>query len=215
MPKKDLTEIIAIIDRSGSMGLIRNDVIGGYNTFLEDQQKLAGEAVLTFAQFDDVYEIIHDGAPIADVKPLDEDTYVPRGSTALLDAVGKTVTTAWERIQKIHGDDRPEKVIAVIFTDGQENSSKEWKLDQIKALVEARRKDGWEFLFLGADEKAFGEAQAMGMNMNLAASYVPNSAGVRGAYRNVSNLVSESRTGGVIGKAPGSSSGGSSGGLNH
>jgi len=126
--KNNLTEIVFILDRSGSMCSLVNDTIGGFNSFIEDQKQEDGEALLTTILFDDQYEILHNGVNIKTVKPMTTKEYSARGMTALLDAIGKTINTVGDRFNKLDEDNKPSKVIFVITTDGQENQSKEFKL---------------------------------------------------------------------------------------
>ena len=193
MTDQNLTEIVCIIDRSGSMGSIRDDAIGGFNTFLEDQKKHPGEARLTYAQFDDVYEVIHNGVDIQKVEPIDHETYQPRGSTALLDAIGKTITTVGERLSKTPEHEKPGKVVVVILTDGKENASQEYNRQQIFDLITQQREQWqWEFVFLAANQDAIESGHGLGIAH--AANFSPDSFGARGAYANVSDAISSYRT---------------------
>ncbi len=139
MARKGLTEIVMVIDRSGSMATIKDDAIGGLNTFIEEQQKVKGEANLTTVLFDDEYILWHDGVDIKKVEPFTERTYVPRSMTALLDAIGKTANDVGERLRKTKEKDRPEKVLFVILTDGMENASKEFTKPQIVEIIDHHR----------------------------------------------------------------------------
>jgi len=134
--KENLTEMVFILDRSGSMSNLTKDTIGGFNTMIENQKKEDGDAVLTTVLFDDMYELLHDGVNIQDVKELTNKEYYARGMTALLDAIGKTINTVGERLSKTKEENRPSKIIFVITTDGQENSSKEFTQKQIKEMIE-------------------------------------------------------------------------------
>ncbi len=164
MAKKGLTEIVMVVDRSGSMATIKDDAIGGLNTFIEEQQKVKGEANLTTVLFDDEYILHHDGVDIKKVKPFDEETYVPRGMTALLDAIGKTANDVGERLRKTNKKDRPEKVLFVILTDGMENNSKEFTKPQIVEIIDHQReKYNWEFAFLAANQDAIQEGASYGL----------------------------------------------------
>lgn len=157
-------EIIDITDRSGSMTDICNDVIGGFNTLIKEQQALPGEARMTYVQFDHEYEILYAGKDIQQVEPLTLETYVPRGSTALLDAVGRTLNDQGRRIAK---EGWAEKVIVCIRTDGAENASKEYKLDTIKSMISHAEKHGWVFIFTGADQDGFAAASNIGISAGL------------------------------------------------
>lgn len=187
--KKDLCELVVILDESGSMGLITNDTIGGFNTFLETHQNLPGDANLTLVKFDTKYEIVHNGVDVRSVKPLDKTTYSPGGGTALLDAVGRAIDELGKRYDVLSEDEKPGKVIFLIITDGEENSSREYKLKQIKEKTTHRQDvDKWEFVFMGANQDAWAEAgkmgyanavnysvQDMGRTMKAAAYYTSNS----------------------------------------
>jgi hypothetical protein len=157
-------EIIDITDRSGSMSDIRADVIGGFNTMIEEQKAVKGDARLTYIQFDDHYQVLYAGKNIQDVEPLTEKTYVPRGSTALLDAIGLTLN---EQGKRIAAEGWAEKIIVCIRTDGQENASKEYKLDTIKAMIKHAEDHGWVFIFTGADQDAFSAAQNIGISASM------------------------------------------------
>jgi len=149
------TDIIYVLDRSGSMMSLAEDAIGGFNTFLEEQKKLPEKAKLTTILFDNRYEVLYKRRKLEEVDELTSKEYFARGSTALLDAVGIAVQSVPE--------DKT-KVIVVIMTDGHENSSKEWTKDKIKELINKKRKLGWEFIFSGCDEHAFAEASSLGIS---------------------------------------------------
>lgn len=164
MGKKDLTEVVFIIDRSGSMYSMQKDVIGGFNGFIDKQRKLPGEAKVTIALFDDQYELLENGKDINEVAYLNDTTYVPRGGTALLDAIGRTIKDVEARIKKTAAKERPSKVIAVVITDGQENQSREFRRDMISEMLkEQRKKHNWEVLFIGADEASIRDASSVGI----------------------------------------------------
>lgn len=200
MTSPNLTEIICVIDRSGSMGHIRSDAIGGFNTFLEEQKRVDKPCKFTYVQFDDVYEMVHNGIPIRDMPPLNEDTYVPRGMTALHDAIGRTICTVGERLSATPERDRPGKVLFVILTDGVENFSKEYNLDEIsKMITHQREKYNWEFVFLAANQDAFVAGRALGIQYN--ANFTPDSAHVNQIYCNASAAVMDFRMSDDISKA--------------
>ncbi|MCK9567903.1 VWA domain-containing protein [Candidatus Pacearchaeota archaeon] len=195
MTDKNLTEIVAIIDRSGSMHGLTKDTIGGFNSFLAEQKKNSGKAKLTLVQFDDKYQIDYDGADISSVKDLDESTYMPRGNTALLDAVGKTIVTIGERLSKTPEDERPGQVIFLIITDGQENASKDYREAAKIAEMVKHQTDtyNWTFLFLGGGDAAFSQGMALGFSANNTHNYSANAAGTSNLYRSVSKGVSRRR----------------------
>lgn len=192
MAKKDLTEIVVILDRSGSMQAIRSDMEGGFNKFIEEQRKLPGECAVTLAQFDTEHDIVYSAKPLADVPPL---SLIPRGFTALYDAVGRTVSTVGERLSKMADADRPERVIVVIITDGQENASKEFTQAQVFDMVKHQReKYSWEFVYIGANQDAFAVGQSVGAN--ITSNYAANAAGTAGMFAGVSKGISSYRGGG-------------------
>ena len=159
--RTDLTDITMVIDRSGSMSSIRTDAEGGINTFVDSQKSEPGEALLTLVQFDTEYEFVHKGLPINSAPPF---KLVPRGSTALLDAVGRAITETGARLSAIEEAQRPGLVVFVIVTDGAENSSKEFTRDKIRQMIEHQQSVyNWQFTFLAANQDAFAEAASMGI----------------------------------------------------
>ena len=197
--KENLTEMVFILDRSGSMSNLTKDTIGGFNTMIENQKKEDGDAVLTTVLFDDMYELLHDGINIQDVKELTNKEYYARGMTALLDAIGKTINTVGERLNKTKEEDRPSKIIFVITTDGQENSSKEFTQKQIKEMIEHQTNTyNWQFMFLGANIDAVSTAQSFGISGQFASNYTANSRGTDALYTTLSKSVSSYRSVGVV-----------------
>ena len=193
--KRGLVEIVCIIDRSGSMSVLVNDAIGGFNSFLADQKKQPGEAYLTFIQFDNEYEVVHENKPIKDVPALTADTYRPRGSTALLDAIGKTIDDVGRRLTNTPDDKKPEKVIVVILTDGEENASHIFKRGEIKEKIKHQEeKYSWTFLYLGANQDAFAEASSMGICACNTATYPTTSKGITDVYGTISCSVTNLRS---------------------
>ena len=167
--RADFTDITFVVDRSGSMAAIRDDAEGGVNAFVAEQAKAPGEALLTLVQFDTEYEFVHKGMPIHEVGKFELH---PRGSTALLDAVGRAVNETGERLANMAEADRPGLVIFVIVTDGQENSSKEFTKQQIKEMIERQQNVySWHFTFLGANQDSFAEAGGMGIHATGVANY--------------------------------------------
>lgn len=167
--RSDLTDITLVVDRSGSMQSIKDDAEGGVNAFVEQQTKEPGEALLTLVQFDTEYEFLHRGVPIGQVPKYE---LVPRGMTALLDAIGRAINETGERLAKIDEHDRPGLVIFVIMTDGLENSSEEFTNKQVKQMIEEQQgKYNWHFTFLGADQHAFSEAGKLGIDLSGAADF--------------------------------------------
>lgn len=188
--KKGLTELVFILDRSGSMGGLESDTIGGFNGMLKKQREQEGEVTVTTVFFNDGYEIIHDRIPIEYILPITNKEYHVRGCTALLDAVGKTIHKI-VNVQKILPEEqRAEKVIFVIITDGLENASREYSYKLIKSMIEhEKEKYGWEFMFLGANIDAVAEADKMGIGEERAVTYSNDSAGVLLNYDTISETV--------------------------
>lgn len=189
----NLTEIIFLLDRSGSMGGLESDTIGGFNAFIEKQRQLEGETIVTAVLFDDKCEILWNGINANKIKLTDKEYYV-RGSTALLDAAGKTILNVTNRLSKTSENERPGKVIFVITTDGMENSSCEFTHKRIKELIEHQQeKYNWEFIFLGANINAEKEADNIGISMNNAYSFEASTAGVERMYDMICEAVYEKR----------------------
>jgi len=194
--KDNLTEIVAILDRSGSMNSIIDDAIGGFNTFLKEQKECDGEANMTVVLFDDKYEVLHDNVAIDNVVDMTSDTYTPRGMTALYDAIGKTVNTVGERLAKMDEKDRPAKVAVVIVTDGMENASKEFDHLKVSSMIEKQKNDySWEFIFLSSDLDAVKNAQSFGVNVRNTKGFDNTGDGVRCAYSCASSSLKSYRGG--------------------
>lgn len=175
--KKDLTELVFILDRSGSMCGMEDDTIGGFNTVLKKNAEAEGDAFVSLVLFDHETEVIVDRKPIAEVESLTAEAYYVRGSTALLDAVGKSVKYI-ERVHRYLPEDHiPEKTVFVITTDGHENASTEFSYERVKRLIGKKQDEGWEFLFLGANIDAAKEAGRIGITADRAATYLNDSQG--------------------------------------
>lgn len=197
---KNLTEIIFILDRSGSMHHLESDTIGGYNSFLEKQKSEEGEAVVTTVLFDDKYEVLHNRVDIKEVQPITNKEYFARGSTALLDAVGKTIKEAEHRQKFTAEAETPGKTIVVIITDGMENASQEYNLDTVKKMVTAQQeKHGWEFIFLGANIDAVKTAGGFGIAADRAVNYHADAMGTAKNFMGVASAVSTMRHCGEVG----------------
>jgi Mg-chelatase subunit ChlD len=193
---KDCTEIVCLIDKSGSMEPLRKDAIGGFNKFLEEQQAHPSEANLTLVLFDTEYTS-WPTRPIKQHERLTPSNYVPGGWTALLDALGKAINELGARLSTMPEADRPNKVIFVIITDGQENSSKEFSKEQIKQMVtHQQEKYRWRFLYLGANVDAFAEAGGIGIIR--AANFAATHQGVAASYSIASNAVGNYRSTGEV-----------------
>ena len=189
-------EIVLVLDRSGSMGTIKNDVIGGLNTFFDEQKKVKGKATVTIAQFDDQYEITFDGVDINTIPKFDDTTFVPRGLTALLDGIGKTINNIYGRIKSTAKKNRPEQVVFVIMTDGGENASKEFTREAIfKMIREMEAKDKWQFIFLGANQDAIDTGGSLGISSNMSVNYAATSDGTTKSYSMMSQKIANYRGG--------------------
>ena len=192
--KTNLTELAFIIDRSGSMGGLESDTIGGFNALLAKQQAEPGECRITTVLFDDKYEILHDRIDINAVTPLTGEEYFVRGSTALLDAIGRTIHKIGGVQKNTATDYRAGKVLFVITTDGMENASRKFSYDKVKAMIERQKSEyGWEFLFLGADIDAVDVAHSIGIVSSRAQNYHKDREGIALNYCVVSEAVASFR----------------------
>jgi hypothetical protein len=175
-----VTEIAYILDRSGSMNPHAEAAVAGFNEFLREQQQVDGIARITLVLFDDEYEVPFDNLPVSEVTCLDQETYRPRGTTALLDAIGRTIKGFRKRIKDLPKKDRPDQVIFAIFTDGLENASRKYDWQDIAKRIRKRQdKDGWEFLFLGANQDAIATAAQMSIKRSHSATAQASAHGVR------------------------------------
>lgn len=187
---KGYTEIIYILDRSGSMGGLESDTIGGFNSMMEQQKKTGEKAVVSTVLFDDVCEVIHDRVPIEKVEKMTDKQYYVRGCTALLDAVGGAIHHIGNVYKYAREEDRPEKTIVVITTDGMENASCKYSRDKIEKMVKRQQKKyGWEFIFIGANIDAYAEAQKYGIRRDRAVNYLCDDIGTANVYAGVSKAV--------------------------
>ena len=192
--KPEDVELVFILDRSGSMGGLESDTIGGYNSMLSKQKKeKTGKVSVTTVLFDDQYELLYNQVPIEKVSPMTEKEYYVRGSTALLDAIGKTVMQVKANQDKKEIKD---KVLFVIITDGMENASREYRVEQVKKLIEERKeKDNWEFLFLGANIDAIGAAKDIGIDSSRAVRFKSDKKGTAKNYEVLNEAIKEVRNG--------------------
>ena len=192
--KKNLTELVFILDRSGSMAGLEKDTIGGFNAMIEKQRDEPGEALISTVLFDNETEVIHDRIPLDRVPALTEKEYFVRGCTALLDAVGGAIHHIGNVHKYAREEDRPEKTLFVITTDGMENASHFYTYDQVKAMIQRQQeKYGWEFLFLGANIDAAREAARFGIRADRAANYYADSVGTEVVYEAVNEAVCQVR----------------------
>lgn len=197
--KQDLTEIVFLIDRSGSMSHLTGDTVGGFNTFIKEQKEKDGEAKLTTVLFDNRYEVFHDGVDIKDVKDMTRKDCEARGSTALLDAVGKTINEVGCRLNGMLEDEKPSKVIFIITTDGEENASREFSANVIKEMVKTQTNTyNWQFIFLGANIDSVSSARGLGIDPKFAVNYSSNHAGGQSVYNTMNSTVSNYRNTGSV-----------------
>lgn len=188
--RKGLTEIIFILDRSGSMSGLESDTIGGFNSLIEKQKEEGSEACITTVLFDDKIELLHDRNNLAELGPMTEKDYFVRGSTALLDAVGETVHRLETIYQYARDEDIPEKTMVVITTDGMENASRRYSYSEVSQMVKlSQEKRGWEYIFLGANLDAAETACRIGIRRDHAANYTYDGKGIQCCYDSVSMAV--------------------------
>jgi len=196
--KDNYTHISVILDRTGSMESIRDDTIGGFNAFLNAQKADPGLASLTLVQFDsqDPYEIVHQFKPLTEVPELTRETFVPRASTPLLDAIGRGINDLEKSLADITENERPSRVVMVLITDGQENASREFRKDQIEKMIkEKQEKAAWQFVFLSADLAAIGDALATGMRPAAVMAHEKDGHGTSAAWAALSRSISDYRRG--------------------
>ncbi len=200
--KKDSTELVFILDKSGSMSGLESDTIGGYNSMLAKQRTIEGECRITTVLFDNNYELLHDRIDIKAVGSITEKEYQVGGSTALLDAIGKTIHKIGNAQKHTAKDYRAEKVMFIIITDGEENSSREYTAEKIKAQIEQQKvKYGWEFIFLGANIDAVQTAGHFGITPDRAIDYLADSEGTELNFKAMSSAVSTFRDTGTVDEA--------------
>lgn len=191
------THISVVLDRTGSMGSIRDDTIGGFNTFLKDQQTQPGKATLTLVQFDSVdpYEVIHRFQPIQSVPELTPATYVPRGATPLLDALGTAINDLAGHLGQLTVADRPARIMVVVITDGRENASREFNKSQVEQLIKKKtEQEDWQFVFLSADLAAMDDATSVGFTQESMLLFDKSSQGASNAWASLSKQTSQYRS---------------------
>ena len=188
--KKNLTEIVFILDRSGSMAGLEADTIGGFNAMIEKQKAEPGQALVSTVLFDNEIQVIHDRVPLEKILPLTEKEYFVRGCTALLDAVGGAIHHIGNVHKYAREEDRPEKTLFVITTDGMENASRRYNYEHVRRMIERQKERyGWEFLFLGANIDAAKEAARFGIGADRAVNYKCDEAGTALNYEVISEAV--------------------------
>ncbi len=187
--KKSRTEIVFILDRSGSMSGLESDTIGGFNAMIEKQKKQEGEAVVTTVLFDTDRTVLHDRVPLTEVGPMTENDYSVGGCTALYDAVGSAIHHVSSVHRYARKEDVPEKTIFIITTDGMENSSREYDSGKVRSLIEEKKKLGWEFLFIGANIDAAEAAEKVGISRDRAVNYRADGRGTRVVFGAMSKAV--------------------------
>ena len=189
-----MTEIVFILDRSGSMSGLEKDTIGGFNSMLEKQRKEPGDAVVSTVLFDNEIEVVHDRIDIKSVPRLTEEDYFVRGCTALLDAVGGAIRHIGNVHKYARSEDVPEKTLFIITTDGLENASRYYTYDKVRSMIERQKgRYGWEFIFLGANIDAAEEARRFGIDESMAANYRSDEAGTALNYEVISDVVTSVR----------------------
>ena len=191
----NLTEMVFILDMSGSMSDLASDTIGGYNSLIEEQKKQAGDANITTVLFDDRYIVLHDRVDIKKVNSLTSNEYCPRGMTAMLDAVGRTINSIGEKLAATPEAERPGNVVVTIITDGYENASKEYTWKAVQDMIkEQREKYSWVFTFIGANIDTKTVSESLGIDARLAKSYTANKVGTNSVYKTMSKAVSYTRS---------------------
>jgi len=194
--KEDLTEIVILLDRSGSMESIRMDTIGGINTFITDQKKASGQARVSLIQFDDRYEINYSAKDINEVQLLGLDDFVPRNSTALLDALGRTIDEVGARLRAIAPSSRPAKVLFVIMTDGLENASRRFGIEAVRQKIEHQTTVyNWQFVYLGANQDAFDVGNRLSIPTTGTITYAATAGGVNNVFASLSSNTTAYRGG--------------------
>lgn len=187
--QKDLTEIVFILDRSGSMSGLEADTIGGFNAMIEKQKKAAGKALISTVLFDHVSTVLHDRVPLERVEPMTDRDYTVRGSTALLDAIGGAIRHIANVHKYAREEDRPMHTLFVITTDGMENASRNYNIETVRHMIRRQKEQGWEFLFLGANIDAVKTAGSFGIGADRAVNYHADQAGTQLNYEVLSEAI--------------------------
>lgn len=183
---KKYVKIINILDKSGSMGTIIDSAISGFNEFILGQKSVEGEAVVSTIMFSNLYKVLYENIDIKDCNYLDKTNYIPDGNTALYDAIGKTIENEINKLGALPIEERPEKTLCVILTDGEENASRTFNRERIKQMITEMKEDfKWEFVFLGANEEASLTAQAMGISGGNSYAFTADNDGIKDAFASI------------------------------
>lgn len=194
--REDFTSIAIVLDESGSMQSTKQDAIGGFNSFLEEQKKLPGFATLTLVKFNTGYSFVHNGMPLTTIPPLEDHDYQPGGGTALRDAIGRTIEGMGKRLDAMDENERPSKVIVVIISDGEENSSRIFSKHQINDMIELQEKVyKWQFVFIGSNQDAIASAADLSIPAAAALSMGVGGEALKMSYQSLSRSVSNYRAG--------------------
>ena len=196
--KKNLTELVFILDRSGSMSGLENDTIGGFNSFIEKQKEVEGECIVSTVLFNNVSKVIHDRVSIKVVDKMTRNDYVASGSTALIDAMGDAIHHIKNVHKYIREEDVPEHTMFVIITDGEENASHRYSSDEVKKMVSLQKEKGWEFIFLGANIDAVETAKNYGIDRSRSSNFLNDEKGIEKNYSVLAKMTSSLRKSGVI-----------------
>lgn len=202
--KKDLTQITIVLDRSGSMSEVRDATIAGFNEFVEGQKEVPGEANITLIQFDteNPYEVVFDSKRVKEVPKLTVEMYVPRGGTPLHDALGRTIDSLGAQLSKLSDEERPEKTVIVVMTDGLENSSREYSAPRVADMIKHQREAyKWEFVFLGANQDAILTGERLNIPMAASMTYASSTPGTANAMRSTSRSLAQFRVGTAVSMA--------------
>ncbi len=188
------TELVFILDRSGSMRGLETDTIGGFNEMIEKQKKIESPCVVSTVLFDDQFEVLHNRMNLCEIKEMNKNDYYVRGTTALLDAIGRSIQKISTIHRKLDTSEKPEKTLFVIITDGMENASKEYDYASIKRMIELEKNDfGWEFIFLGANMDAISVAEQMGIHKTRASNYIPSMLNTRHNFEVIDETIKQFR----------------------
>lgn len=194
--REDYTDIAIVLDESGSMQSTKSDAIGGFNQFLDDQKKLPGFATLTFVKFNTSYAFVHNGLPIINIPSLTAEEYWPAGGTALVDAICRTIEGMGKRLEAMDEDKRPSKVIVVIITDGEENSSTKFTRHQMNEMIKHQEEVyKWQFVFIGSNQDAIATAASYGIKAQSSLNMGVGGAALAAGYRAMSKSIGEVRLG--------------------